>query len=696
MKYNTLEIINMVKKVKNDRKITNNQFSQMAEVPLGTVNKILAGQTKSVKTETINKMLRALGVSLSDIKESSENLNKNYGFVKVGAMTSKIYLGSPSKNVEVFIDAIVSADKKGVNLLAFPRLSLTGSTMGEMFYQPTLLKKAENAVLEILNKTKNLNVISIIGAPVLVGGKLYSAGIVIYHGKILGIVPDNSAKERYFTTFLGETQIEYANQEVKFGNYLFNGGSDFTFTVSFDGDLTSSKVINNLSKSNITVILSSLPEIIGMEENISSMLKVYSKTYSAGVVLASAGYGESTTDYVFSGRNYILEDGKLLESSKPFSSGLIYTDIDCNFIASQKSKNDNIVNLESDLLVKFSYSFNKFELTRKFKKFPFVPENDNGKRAELVLDIQANALRRRIEHVNAKTIVLGVSGGLDSTLALIVAVRAMKLLKRDVKDVISITMPCFGTTSRTKNNAVSLSEALGVTLKEINIKNSVLSHFEDIGHDKSVTDVTFENSQARERTQVLMDYANKTNGLVIGTGDLSELALGWATYNGDHMSMYGVNASIPKTLLKYLVGYERNRSSGLLRRTLSDILDTPVSPELIPPKEGEIVQKTEDLVGPYTLHDFYIYHALKRNSSPEKIYFIAKNTFGDEYDDQTLLKWLKNFYVRFISQQFKRSCSPDGVAVGSLSFSPRTNFSMPSDAYRYDFLEEVEILGNFI
>ncbi len=690
MKYNTVELLNMVKMVKNERKITNVQFSNSTGIPLGTVNKILAGQTKSVKAETIDKMLKALDLSVSDAYVVNDSGNENYGFIKVGAYTPEIYLGSPNKNAELFIDAINNADKKGVNLLAFPRLSLTGSTMGDMFYQPTLLRSVENAVIDILSITKDLGVISVVGAPLVVGGKLYSTGVVIYHGKILGIVPDNSASEKYFSSFDGVKEIEYANQVVSFGNATFNGGRDFTFTVGFNGDLTSGKIAQKVAKSNIAVILSSLPEIVGMEQSVLSMLKVYSKTYSAGMVLASAGYGESTSDYVFSGRNYILEDGKLLNSSNPFSSGLIYTDIDTNFIAVQKSKNENAG--ESDKTILFSYAVKKFSLSRKFSKFPFVPDNDNGKRAELVLDIQANALKRRIEHVNAKTVVLGVSGGLDSTLALIVAVRAMKLLKRDVKDVIAITMPCFGTTSRTKNNAVSLSEALGVTLKEINIKNSVLSHFEDIGHDKTVTDVTFENSQARERMQVLMDYANKTNGLVVGTGDLSELALGWATYNGDHMSMYGVNASIPKTLLRYLVGYERSRSSGVLKSTLADILDTPVSPELIPPKEGEIVQKTEDLVGPYTLHDFYIYHAIKRNSSPEKIYFIAKNTFNGEYDNQTLLKWLKNFYNRFITQQFKRSCSPDGVSVGSVGFSPRGAFSMPSDAYRYDFIKEVENL----
>ncbi|MBE5743340.1 MAG: NAD(+) synthase [Clostridiales bacterium] len=686
---NTIELLNMVKMVKNEKKITNSQLSQMANIPLGTINKILAGQTKSVKHQTIEKLLSALSISKTDLAPSSLAV-ENYGFIKCGAISPEIYLGSPSKNADLFVHEIKCADKKGINLLSFPRLSLTGSTLGEMFYQPTLIKNCETAIIKILSETNRLDVVSIIGAPILWGGKLYSTAVIIYRGKILGIVPDNNASDGYFSSFYDSCEIEYANQVVTFGSVCFSGGNNFTFSVSFDGDLSSGLVVDKFSKVNIAVVLSSIPELVGVEKNVSAMLSTYSKLYSVGVVLSSAGYGESTTDYVYSGRNYILEDGKILEKSKPFANGLLYTDIDVEYIASQKSKNKNVSGFNS--AVEFNYEFSKFNLDRKFKKFPFVPENDGGERAELLLDIQANALKRRIQHVNAKTVVLGVSGGLDSTLALIVAVRAMKLLRRDVKDVIAITMPCFGTTSRTKNNAVDLSNALGVTLKEINIKNSVLSHFEDIGHDKTVTDVTFENSQARERTQVLMDYANRTGGLVIGTGDLSELALGWATYNGDHMSMYGVNASIPKTLLRYLVGYERQRSNGLLKSTLSDILDTPVSPELIPPKEGEIVQKTEDLVGPYTLHDFYIYHALKRNASPEKIYFIAKKVFAGEYDNETLIRWLKNFYNRFIAQQFKRSCAPDGVSVGSVGFSPRGSFSMPSDAYRYDFIEEVEKL----
>ena len=448
-----------------------------------------------------------------------------------------------------------------------------------------------------------------------------------------------------------------------------------------------------MNKVTVSACLTAIPETVGSSESFKARLTASSSKHAISYAVAGAGYGESTTDFVFAGRNYIYENGNLLCESKQFTSGLLVSDVDVEFLRLEKVKNKISSFSSADYkTVEFNLLAKDFSLTREFEKYPFVPSDKQEieRRAELVLDIQANALRRRIEHVNAKTVVIGVSGGLDSTLALIVAVRSMKLLKRDLKDIIAITMPCFGTTSRTKNNAVNLANGLGVTLKEINIKKSVLSHFEDIGQNSTLTDVTYENSQARERTQVLMDYANKTGGIVVGTGDLSELALGWATYNGDHMSMYGVNASIPKTLLRYLVGYESSKSKGVMKKTLDDVLATPVSPELVPAKEDEIAQKTEDIVGPYTLHDFYLYYAIRRCYSPSKIFFIANNTFSGEYSPEVLYKWLKNFYNRFFNQQFKRSCVPDGVKVGSVSFSPRGDFSMPSDAYKYEWLEEIE------
>ena len=465
--------------------------------------------------------------------------------------------------------------------------------------------------------------------------------------------------------------------------------SDLTFKVEFSSDLASA---NTNSNAVISLIMSATPQTVGKSETFKTLISARTITTSSACVLAEAGYGESTTDCVYAGENFIFENGKLIAESKRFTTGLTASEIDVEFLLSEKRKNSAINTTNNLFEVEFNISSESFSLTRAFEKMPFVPKNSlkMQERAELILDIQANALKRRIMHTRAKSLVIGVSGGLDSTLALLVAVRAVKLCGMSEKDVLAITMPCFGTTSRTKNNAYDLCTALGVTLKEISIKKSVLQHFEDIGQDKDIHDVTFENSQARERTQVLMDYANKTGGLVIGTGDLSELALGWATYNGDHMSNYSVNCTIPKTLVRYLVQYESSKGSKLLKDTLLDVLDTPVSPELVPPKDGEITQKTEDIVGPYILHDFYLYHAIRRCSSPSKIFFIAKHVFKKDFSPETLYKWLENFYRRFFAQQFKRSCVPDGVKVGSVSLSPRGDFSMPSDAYSAEWINDLK------
>ena len=680
---NANDLLTTVKMVKQSKKITNLELSALSGVPLGTVNKILCGQTKNLKLETLSKLYSALtcGDAIEDVGCES------FGFSKVGSCVFDVKLGAPSENAKFIISAIDKANKQGVKLLVFPKLCLTGSTMGDIFYQPTLLSSAKAMLFEIASKTHNANVISIVGLPLMVDGNLYNVGAVICKGRVLGFVP-SLVQDRQFSSFNGVKTIVIGGIEYPFGNLCFKCKEtpELTFDVRFDEGLVST--CN--APVTVTAMLSSLPETVGSYERVLELAKSSSFINKSAIVYAGAGYGESTTDCVYAGRRFIVENGKVLLEGEKFSSGVTISDIDCEYLLSEKAKNKMDSSLSQ--VIEFSLKTCNFALTRAFEKFPFVP-SEKGKmqdRAELILDIQANGLKRRIEHVNAKTVVIGVSGGLDSTLALIVAVRAMKLLGRNLKDIIAVTMPCFGTTGRTKNNAVNLANGLGVTLKEINIKKSVLSHFEDIGQDPTLTDVTYENSQARERTQVLMDYANRTGGIVVGTGDLSELALGWATYNGDHMSMYGVNATVPKTLLRYLVGFESSKSKGLMKKTLDDILDTPVSPELVPPKEGEIAQKTEDIVGPYTLHDFYLYYAIRRSYGPKKIFFIAKNTFKGEYDEKTLFKWLKNFYNRFFTQQFKRSCVPDGVKVGSVSLSPRGDFSMPSDAYRLEWLKEIE------
>ena len=688
-RWNMKDIIEKLKTEKSNKKITNAKLSEMSGVPLGTVNKILSGATKSIKAETLNKLKLALLLDGDDVNAISP-IN-TYGFCKVGAYTPEIVLASPEDNANRIIDGVKIASEKGVSLLVFPKLCLTGATLGSLYYQQALIIKAGASLLEIAKATKNLPVISVIGMPINADGKLYSVGAVIYKGSILGFVPENNSDNKVFSTFNGAKTIDFFGEFIPFGDLTFTAenANGLTFKVAFSTDLFAGDIKGDTT---LLAVLSATPETVCKTEKIKNLIFSLSYTKNSGLILSEAGYGESSTDCVYSGENFICERGKLLASSKKFTSGLTLSEIDVDYLTSQKQKivktSEDIPNME----VFFDLQVNSFTLTRNFEKTPFVLSDSDKmqERAELILNIQANGLKRRVEHTHAKALVIGVSGGLDSTLALLVAVRTMKLLSRPLKDIIAITLPCFGTSSRTKNNAYDLCSALGITLKEINIKNAVNQHFLDIGQDEGVHDVTFENSQARERTQVLMDYANKVGGLVIGTGDLSELALGWATYNGDHMSNYGVNSSIPKTLVRSLVEYESSRGNALLKKTLYDVLDTPVSPELVPPKEGEITQKTEDIVGPYILHDFYLYHAIKRCSTPSKIFYIAKNTFKNEFSEKTLYKWLVNFYKRFFAQQFKRSCLPDGVKVGSISLSPRGDFSMPSDAYSTAFMKDLE------
>ena len=687
----TLKIIKMAK---NTQKMTNEELSRLSGVPFGTVNKILSGATKSIKSETLQKLYLALNISNSEVV-LPENGGLSHGFCKVGAYTPEIVLGSPLENSNRIVDGIIKASELGVNLLVFPKLCLTGSTLGSLFYQPTLLTSALSGLSNILDKTRDLPIVSVVGLPLLVEGKIYSGGAVISRGKILGVVPENDYQSKVFAINDGVESISLLGEEVAFGSLVFYAENqpELSFVVEFASDLYSVSNPSSVYGSQVAISLcmSSTCELVGKEERLKTLISAQSSKFSLGYVLAEAGYGESTTDCVYSGKNYIYENGELLSESKRFTSGLIVSEIDVEFLAYEKAVKK--LPLVSDLVkIPFSLPKTKFSLTRSYKKLPFINKNASlmQERAELILDIQANGLKRRIEHVHAKSLVIGVSGGLDSTLALLVAVRAMKLAGKSEKDVYAVTMPCFGTTNRTKNNAYDMCKALGVTLKEINIKKAVTQHFEDIGQSVDVHDVTFENSQARERTQVLMDFANKTGGLVVGTGDLSELALGWATYNGDHMSNYSVNATIPKTLVRHLVLHESSRYGESLKKTLLDVLDTPVSPELVPPKQGEITQKTEDIVGPYILHDFYLYHVIRRRSNPKKIFYIAKNVFKKEYTPQTLYKWLENFYRRFFAQQFKRSCVPDGVKVGVVSLSPRGDFDMPSDAYSTVWLKELE------
>ncbi len=629
----------------------------------------------------------------------------NHGFIKVGAFTKKIKVGDVDFNKNQIIDAVKQAEDLGVKLLVFPELSLTGYTAGDLFGLNLLADKCVLASEYIVDCTKNLDVAFVYGMPYLLNGRLYDVAVVVCRGEVLGIVPKTNLcnynelyENRWFSTPSG------VNEEVKLGRFNTIFGTklifechlvnNFTFACEFGSDLTainSPSIEHSLNGAHIIACLSCMTEIVGKSEYIRQTISSHSSKIIAGYVYSESGDGESTSDAVFSGQNIVCENGKLLAESKLFNNDLVVSEIDVDYILHERVKRIKCENLSSYKKIKFDLSISETKLTRKYSKTPFVSDiaSERNQRAELILTMQANGLKARIEHTYAKTVVIGLSGGLDSTLALLVAYRAINMLGRNPKEIIGVTMPCFGTTSRTLTNTIMLAKTLGITLKKIDISKAVTRHLKDIKHDLNTYDVTFENAQARERTQVIMDISNMTNGFVVGTGDLSELALGWATYNGDHMSMYGVNASIPKTLVRHLVHYVALNSKPKLKAILFDILDTPVSPELLPAVDDQIAQKTEEIVGPYVLHDFYLHAFVRLGFSPKKIFRIAKYVFENDFDDETLLKWLKTFIKRFFTQQFKRSCVPDGVKVGTVALSPRGDWKMPSDAHFKLWIDEL-------
>ncbi|MBD5104836.1 MAG: NAD(+) synthase [Ruminococcaceae bacterium] len=618
------------------------------------------------------------------------------GFIKVGASTPEIRVGDVEFNGKSIVSCVKEAAEQGVKLLALPELCVTGYTCGDLFGQRTLIDAAEEQLEIIKDETKGLDIIFAVGLPVIKKGKLINGAAVVYKGETLGIVGKRNLpnynefyEKRNFTEF-NEPPVIFRCRQMP----------EFAFGIEICEDLWvceppsvklaagGAEIILNLSASN---------EMIGKSDYRRSLVTGQSGRLICGYVYASAGDGESTTDLVFSGHNLIAENGVLLSETKLFENRLITTETDVYSLAYERRKNTVFPSYGDIDVIEFDMDIEATKLTRYIGGTPFVPsdEGNRAQRCEEILLMQSSGLKKRVLHTGSKSLVIGISGGLDSCLALLVAVKAMDMSKRSRKDIIAVTMPCFGTTERTRSNAVKLCESLGVTLREVNITKSVLQHFEDIGHDPENRNVVYENGQARERTLVLMDIANETNGLVVGTGDLSELALGWATYNGDHMSMYGVNGGVPKTLVRHIVRFFGDTcDSEELRRTLYDILDTPVSPELLPAEDGKISQITEDLVGPYELHDFFLYYAVRRGFSPKKIFRVAVYALGDKYEKEVILKWLKNFYRRFFSQQFKRSCLPDSPKVGSVTLSPRGDWRMPSDAVRNVWsreLEEIEI-----
>jgi len=624
-----------------------------------------------------------------------------YGFIKTALCSPQIKVADVEFNVESTIKAIDSAYNLGAELIVFPELNLSASTCFNLFNSEVLLDGVMSGIEKIAKHSKGINALIFVGAPIKHQNKIYNTAIGISGGKILGIVPQTFGGAGFeFSKCPQENQqITLLDQKVLFGNKIIfknKENNKFTVGVEIGSDLLSPlspSTSHAINGANVIVNLSAFCESVGSEDLRLLTVSAQAERLACAYALCNASYGESTTDCVYGGQKIIAEKSKVLKESKIFDKDIIISDIDLDFISSERATAfKNIYNNEYDV-VEFSLIHSEKKLDRKFKQLPFVPsDNKLDDRAKQILLMQAEGLKKRIEHTHSSKAVIGLSGGLDSTLAILVAEKAMRLLNRPLKDIIAITMPCFGTTSRTYQNTIKLAQALGVTLKKIDITKSVQRHLKDIKHAENNFDTTFENAQARERTQVLMDVANMNNGLVIGTGDLSELALGWATYNGDHMSMYAVNCSVPKTLVRHIVNTYAKNSKGKLKAVLLDILDTPVSPELLPADNGDIAQKTEDIVGPYILHDFFLYNMLRRGYSPKKLYFVATETFKGQFDDKTILKWLKIFIRRFFNQQFKRSCLPDGVKVGSVALSPRGEFKMPSDAVSTLWLNQLDQL----
>ena len=641
------------------------------------------------------------------------------GFIKVAAGTPKIRVADPRYNAEQIFTLMREADRQGVRILCLPELCLTGYTCGDLFLQPTLLKGAEEGLSTILEATKNLDMLTAVGLPYWhkFDNKLYNCAALIHKGNIVGLIPKTYipnygefCENRWFASGKDiDALASLCDRQVHFCSKLIwecDELPELVVGVEICEDLwTPQPPSITLARAGATVILnlSASSELAGKAELRRKLVTSQSAQCVCGYVYAAAGEGESTTDLVFAGHNMIAENGALL-AQRRFATGLTVSELDLGRLTHLRRRMNTFTQPETTPMEAaqaiginrafFSLTPSLTTLTRGVSPSPFVPQDEalRSERCEEILKIAALGLKKRLEHTGAKTAVIGLSGGLDSTLAILITGIAMKLLDRPASDMIAVTMPCFGTTHRTRSNAELLAEHMGATLKVVDVGEAVKVHFRDIGQAMDNQDVTFENAQARERTQVLMDIGNQTGGLVIGTGDLSELALGWCTYNGDHMSMYAVNAGIPKTLVRHLVRYVAGDKAGedqALSEVLEDILDTPVSPELLPAVAGEISQKTEDIVGPYELHDFFLYYVVRWAFSPRKVLRLAEQAFGCSYDRAVLLKWLKNFYRRFFSQQFKRSCMPDGPKVGSLALSPRGDWRMPSDAAAALWLEEL-------
>ena len=638
-----------------------------------------------------------------EIKEQDECM----GFIKVAACNFDVSIHNVKKNVSSITSRVNEAYNEGAKIIVFPELSLTSYTSGDMFYQDSLLKQVETGLLELSNNLKEIDAFVVVGAPLRKDGKLFNCGVAIHKGNILGVVPKmfipnygEFYEQRYFEKpLLGNSYIDILDKSYPFGTKLLFKNMHYTdevIGIEICEDLwmnIAPSCFHSLAGATIECNLSASNETLHKEETRRELVKVQASKNNMGYIYSSCSYSESTTDVIYSSHNIIAEPDGIISESKLFESNITYGEIDLDRIKSERIKHNSldIYTLKDFLVIPFECRLSTPTLTRKYKKLPFIDEDEESSKKTVLkaIEMQGYALARRMKHISCSHAVLGLSGGLDSTIALFGIVKAFDILGLDRKNIHTITMPCFGTSERTKRNAIKLAKHFGVTLKEINISASVTQHLKDIDHDINDRSVTYENAQARERTQILMDYSNKVNGLVIGTGDLSEIALGWSTYNGDHMSMYSINTSFTKTFIREMTKVLADVHSDI-KDVLLDILGTPISPELIPPKEGQISQLTEDLVGPYELHDFFLYHFLYKHMSVKKVFMIAKETFKYDYKVETIKKWLVTFIKRFFNNQFKRSCSPDGPKISEVSLGPRGDLRLPSDGSYLSFLEELE------
>lgn len=631
------------------------------------------------------------------------------GFITVAAATPEVVVADCVANTHNILEQVHALEAQHAKLMVFPELCITGYTCSDLFWQDKLLDAAQDALVTLAHEAAAVDALIVVGLPLRVKGKLMNVAAALNRGRVLGFVPKQNLpaynefyEARHFCAGSAcDGTVAIDGVDVPVGtNLLFTCSTMPNFVVALElcEDLwvpCPPSINHALAGATVIANLSASDEMIGKNSYRKALVSGQSGRLVCAYLYATAGLGESTTDLVFGGQNMVAENGAVLAQSDLFANEAAITQIDVNRLAAERRRMSTYPKADAAgyTVIPFEVDCEETVLTRDIVADPFVPQDPEllAHRCEEILTIQAQGLRKRLEHTQAKTAVVGISGGLDSTLALLVMVRSFDLLGKDTRDIIAVTMPGFGTTDRTYTNACSMVCKVGATLKEVSIASAVEQHFSDIGHDISNHDVTYENAQARERTQILMDIANQTNGLVVGTGDLSELALGWATYNGDHMSMYGVNSSVPKTLVRHLVRHVADTCGNeALSKVLIDVLETPVSPELLPPEDGVISQKTEDLVGPYELHDFFLYHMLRLMYAPSKIYRLACRAFDGRYDAATILKWLKTFYRRFFTQQFKRSCLPDGPKVGSVAVSPRGDLRMPSDAQARIWLDELE------